>query len=445
MSSREDIQEAIAVFVNDQLDRELQYPEFEAVMDGFVPMPDFAGQTVNAVYTKINDQLKIVTCVFFNVEFDARGMIGAKWNVPLQSLADTASRGPDLGAGPIALACYSQCPIPIQQRNLWDPLMEPGRNSFVLLKRAAAANRLGLIFPDKEEPAKATLGVDTNSELKDKIEREYAKTMRTRLAHTLKEQRLRINTLKSKMELKIESLKREHQERVSHYRAEADEYRIQLTELKSVVDKLEKELEFKESKMTGVKEYYEHKLSAARLDGGAQIEALEEGFAHEMDERLAEATEALQQQIDMKDMELFYRQQQEDSLKEELEKLREEHDGLMEHGAKKILEPLAKAGISFVAFQPGLGQVTLPPEEVSEYVSDPLVYTAEKCGVDTDTYRKWLDHYQSPYCNAKDKDGEECGEGVKRVTNPRDFHDGETNRCEVHRQLGANLVAGRGQ
>ncbi|MDO3385552.1 hypothetical protein QWI17_06850 [Gilvimarinus sp. SDUM040013] len=444
MSARDELKEAIAIFVDERVDRELQYPEFEAVMDGFVPMPDFAGKTVKAVYLLINRDFKLKACVFFKVDFDVNGMITAKWNVPLQQLATSAAKGPDLGAGPIALACYSQCSIPVQQGSLWDPVMEPGRNSFVLLKKSTAANKLGLVFPDIEDDSRLVNASVNDRELKDKLEREYAREMRTRLAHTLKEQRLRINTIKSQAALKLDGLKREHQDRLGKYQAEIRNLQESNLALQSQVDSLHKDLELKDTKVQGIREYFEHKLSSTKMDGGAQLEALEQGYSQELELRIAEVSEELQQQLDMKDMELFYRQQQEEALREELDKLRGEHEELVEHGATKILDPLTKAGISFVAYQPGLGQITLPPEEVANFVSSPLEFAADKCGVPIENYRLWLDHFQSPYCNAKDQDGEECGVGVKRVPEPTDFHDGETNRCDAHRSIGGGLVAGRG-
>ncbi|MDO3382516.1 hypothetical protein [Gilvimarinus algae] len=443
MSGLDESVEAVVIFEDGKIDRELQYPEFEAVMDGFVPLPDFANRRICAVYLRINRQLRIRACVFFMVDFDARGMIGARWNVPLQQLADSASRGPDLGAGPIALACYSQCPIEWHQKNLWDPTMEPGRNSFVLMKKAIAANRLGLVFSAPEKPAEEPVSAGA-SELKDKLEREYAQAMRTRLAHTLKEQRLRINTLKSRLSLKVDALKREHQERLSGYQGKLEREQAENAQQQKRISELEHELALRDSKLQGVREYYEHKLSATRLDGGAQLEALEEGFARELEQKLQETRDELQQLLDMREMELFYRQQQEESLREELAQLQQEREGLLEHGARQMLAPLQKAGISFVAYQPGAGQMTLPAEDIADYLADPAAYAAQKCGVSDAIYRLWLDHYQSPYCTATTADGEECGTGVKRITDPTDFHEGETNRCELHRTVDGNLAAGRG-
>lgn len=361
---------------------------------------------------------------------------------PCSSWPASAAKGPDLGAGPIALACYSQCPIPMQKQNLWDPVMEPGRNSFVLLKKAVAKNRLGLIFlepePDPEQEAE-----NNNEKISSALEREYAKVMRTRLAHTLKAQRLHINTLKNQMSLKVDELKREHQQRLAAYHAEIESLKQANSQLQNKIKEQDKALDLKENKLQGIREYYEHKLDALKQNDGVQIEALEQGFEEQLNAHVKELKEQFQQQLDMKELEIFYRQQQEESLREELNKLRAENETLMEHDVSKMLKPLSKAGISFVAYQPGMGQVNLSLEDITEYVSDPVAFAAKQCGVPVETYKMWLDHYQSPYCNARNSEGEECGVGVKRVTHPADFHDGETNRCEAHRSIGGTQVAGR--
>src|SRR3954467_12850401 len=103
--------EAVVLFSEGKISRELLYPEFEAILDSFLPVPDFRGQTAQAVYLVINSNLLITSAVFFQLDFDAKGMADRRWNVPLQNLAEVSGKGPDLGAGPIRLACFSQCAI----------------------------------------------------------------------------------------------------------------------------------------------------------------------------------------------------------------------------------------------------------------------------------------------------------------------------------------------
>lgn len=437
-------QEAVIVFDAGQISRQMQYVEFEAVMDGYVPMADYAGKRAQAVYIRVNPQLKVTCCVFFLADFNEQGMINHRWNVPLQQLADSAASGPDLGAGPVRLACFSQCPMDWQQHNLWDPCMEPGRNSFVLIRKAVASNRLGLIFAaPAAEPAPAAPAVN-EEQLRRSLKQELTQVMRKRLAQTLKNQRLHIRSLNSRAQLKIENLKRDHQQRLSSYKEALQQAEARQQDLQEELEKAREALTLQQAKADSVREYYEHKLRSSRAADGSELQQVEDSFRREMEERLKLVQQELQQQLDMKEMELFYRQQRETALADELEQLRKEHETLLNHGGDQLLMRMQDAGISFVAYEPGAGQMTLPLEEVGEYMQNPRHYAAAQCGLDPETYILWLDHYHSPYCNAVNAEGEECGKGVTRIQNPRDFHDGESNRCSEHQHLGTRYHATQG-
>lgn len=437
MQSSSEQLEAVIVFDNGKIARQLQYVEFEAVIDGYVPMADYAGQRAQAVYIRVNSRLQVTACVFFLVDFNEQGMINRRWNVPLQNLADSAARGPDLGAGAIRLACFSQCPMEWQQNNLWDPCMEPGRNSFVLIRKAVASNRLGLIFSSPApEPAKENAAEQEES-LRRTLKDELTQVMRKRLAQTLKNQRLHISTLNSRTQLKIENLKREHQQRLASYKNALSKSEEDINTLQGELQKAEHALELQQTKTERLREYFEHKLQSSRSTEGSELLQMEETLVQEVEEKLSALRQEMQQQLDMKDMELFYRQQRETSLSDELEQLRTEHEALLTNGGDQLLLRMQDAGISFVSYQPGAGQMTLPVEKISEYINNPKKYAAAHCGLDLDIYTLWQDHYHSPYCNALNADGEECGKGVQRVQNPRDFHDGESNRCSEHQHLGA--------
>lgn len=437
MYNHSDQQEAVIVFDGGKISRQLQYVEFEAVMDGYVPMPDYAGRRAQAVYIRVNSQLKITCCVFFLADFNEQGMISHRWNVPLQQLAEAAASGPDLGAGAIRLACFSQCPMDWQQNNLWDPCMEPGRNSFVLLRKAVASNRLGLIFQaPAAEPTPEPAAVSEQA-LRRSLKQELAQVMRKRLAQTLKNQRLHIRSLNSQAQLKIDSLKRDHQQRLSTYKTALQKTEKRQEELQTSLTQAQEALSFQQTKVETLREYYENKQQSDTAPTSPEGQAAEKNFRQQMEARIEQLQQDWQQQLDMKEMELFYRQQREKVLQEELANLHKEHEVILHHGADQLLSRMQDAGISFVAYQVGAGQITLPLERVGEYIQNPQKYAALECGLDLDAYQLWLDHYHSPYCNALAADGEECGRGVVRVQDPRDFHDGENNRCSAHQHFGA--------
>lgn len=446
--------EAVFLFNGDQIARELLYSEFEAILDGFIPMPDYQGKPAKAVYVCVNSKLCITATVFFVLEFDAKGMIDRRWNVPLRQLAEAALKGPDLGAGPINLACFSQCPIEWQRINLWDPQMQPGCNSFVLMRKAVKENRLGLIFKTADADKAAAADAEQRAhdrkreqkvqeKIQQKIHQHYAQELRNRLAQVLKEQRLRIATLVNLQKTKIQSLQQEHQKRLQHYQTEFLSLQQQNKELSENNLVLQESLDVQIQKLEGVREYFTHKLKLAQQDESSQIQALQESWVADAEAKVRLATAELQEKLDMREVELFYRHQQETNLRDEIAGLRRENQLLLKQGGNHLLTRLSKAGVSFVAFQPGAGNLTIALDDMGCYLDNPQAFAAAKCGVGLELYNAWLKHYQMPVCTALDHRGQPCGKNLERVSSPAEFHAGENDRCEKHQSLPHQLVAER--
>ena len=136
MQKKPQMVEAVMFFNERGVCKEMLYAEFEALLDGVVNMPEYADQQMRVAYLLINPRLLVRAVVFFYLDFDERGAADKGWNIPLRHLADNAGRGPDLGAGPIRLACRSQCPVSWHQMHLWDPSLAPGHNDLALLRDA---------------------------------------------------------------------------------------------------------------------------------------------------------------------------------------------------------------------------------------------------------------------------------------------------------------------
>lgn len=434
-------QEAVFLFQGDQLARAMLYSEFEAILDGFVPVTEYAGGLAKAVYVRVNAGLTMAAAVFFTLEFDSRGIIDRRWNVPLQQLAESAARGPDLGAGPIRLACFSQCPIEWQRKNLWDPQMQPGCNSFVLMRKALKQNRLGLTFKTPIAPPVAQETHERKQEqqlqqqdMQKKLHERYSQQLRDRLAQIIKEQRLRITTLVNIQKSKIQTLQQEHQRRLQQYQQQLQTQQQANRELEERSRSLKESLQLQEQKIEGVREYFTHKLKAAQLGESDQMQALQENFTLELDVRVQAATTQLQEMLDMREVELFYRHQQESNLKEEITHLRQENEQLLNQGGDQLLHKLTKAGISFVAFHPGAGHLTIARDDIARYVDNPTAFAASSCGVSEAHYAIWLDHYHQPCCTAVHNSGV-CGKALGRVASPSEFHEGESDRCAEHQSV----------
>lgn len=441
--------EAVFLFQGDYVAREMLYSEFEAILDGFVPVSEYAGGLAKAVYVRVNPGLTLSAAVFFTLEFDNRGIIDRRWNVPLQQLADLAARGPDLGAGPIRLACFSQCPIEWQRKNLWDPQMQPGCNSFVLMRKSLKQNRLGLAFrpASVESVAKDAAEKERKQEhqqqkhLQKKLHERYSQELRDRLAQVIKEQRLRITTLVNIQKSKVQILQQEHQQRLQHYQQQLKLNQQQRQELDDLAAGLKEKLMLQEQKAEGIREYFTHKLKAAQMGESEQVQALQEEFAAELEERVRTATTELQEMLDMREVELFYRHQQESNFKEEIAHLREENQQLINQGGDQLLQKITKAGISFVAYHPGAEHLTIAREDIAKYLDNPKAFAAASCGVTEALYLTWLSHFQQPCCTAVDHRGGVCGKAIPKTLSPSEFHEGESDRCAEHQAITQQRIA----
>ncbi len=448
-----ELHEAVFLFQDAQISRELLYPEFEAILDGFIPFPDFANATAKAVYVQIDQSLCVTGAVFFLISFDATGMVDRRWNVPLRQLIDATGTGPDMGAGAIKLACYSQCPIAWHQKNLWDPIMESGSSSFVALRKAVKSNRLGLVVkkPVKVEktkidkpPAKPVVDhVREQAVLEKKLHDHYTQELRDKMAMLIKEQRLRIATLMNQHQAKVHGMQHEHQQRVLAYQQKYQEYEQTNRDLEERNRTFKEGLDAQASKIEGMREYFAHKLKAAQSGESNQIQMLQENFALEMDAKIRAATAELREMLDMREVELFYRHQNETVLKEEIVHLKREQQQMLKNSGDQLLERLTKAGVNLVTFLPGLGETAVPLDDIGVYLEDPHAYAADRAGVSEAVYLAWLEHHQSPCCNAVDPKGQACGRSISMIETPFEFHPGESDRCSQHQSMVYSRVAER--
>ena len=130
--------------------KEMNISEFEAVLEGYVPLSDLSSQTVRCTYVEFNNKFQLISAVFFKVLISATGEIDNTWHIPFLNIARDAPNGPDMGAGPIKLTCYSQCPNKQFRQAMWDPCLTNDDNSLTAIIKAIARNRLGVQFQKSE-------------------------------------------------------------------------------------------------------------------------------------------------------------------------------------------------------------------------------------------------------------------------------------------------------
>ena len=344
-------QETCAVFIfnGDQLQLEMLYSEFESVLDRFVPLPEQAGDTVTAVYVVVGRGLFVREAVFFTIDIDSQGYADKRWNLPLNHLAECAAQGPNLGGGAIKLACLSQCPANWQQGQLWDPNMDPRANHFVALKKIVKRNNLRINFPELAEPS-------TGADIPSEPEVRYQQQLRVRLAQKIKEQRLRIATLQAQHREELKALKRELQQRQQEQSSTLDSLCDVLKEEKEKNKRKSEQLHNQHQKMEAVREYFEHKLSHAKTEDKAAAESLRQHFSAERDAEVAMVAQDLTEKLQRRDIEVMYRDTQIAGLNDEIVRLRQEKAELLNHSGDRLLEQIAKSGISFVTLQRGLAR-----------------------------------------------------------------------------------------
>ncbi len=138
--------ELILLWNDNDIKKSMLYDDFDAVVGGVAPMPQYAKQKKMGAFVQIDDTLTVKGVALFTVNFDRSGYPENGWNVPLSHLVELAGLGPDLGKGPIRLACRSQCPVSWHSTKLWDPVMQGEDSTFAQIQRAIpdACNRLGI-------------------------------------------------------------------------------------------------------------------------------------------------------------------------------------------------------------------------------------------------------------------------------------------------------------
>lgn len=453
--------EAVLFLEDQSVVRQMRYTEFEAVLDGVVPMTEIAEAEAKAVYVVIDQQLSIRALVFFTIYFDEDGRADSEWNLPLRRLARTAGPGPDLGGGPVRLACRSQCPISWHLADLWDPDISPGGNDFKLLKKAVTDNRLGFEprsakaavnraarssaqttrsssgyndVPAVEEYSNADADEDLSlsEELLAMPQNDIdAVDHKTRLARVLRDQRLRIDALADKQAVEVEDLLRTQrlEQQAHRNRVQILEQKLQqslvlgeqlkkkLTARGEQILKLQGEAERQKAQMASL-----HKqLALIQKSAPAQDGSGDENQRRES--RLQAELSIVKEQLERREAERLVRLEREEQLGTEMRALQMQ---LEDQDELAFVQQLAEQDVVFVVYHTGAGHLTLPLADLRTYQENPTAYAAGRCFVTEQHYRNWLEHNENPLC-------ETCGATVERITVPADYEHGEDNRCAQHK------------
>jgi hypothetical protein len=442
--------EAIIFLEDNGVAREILYPEFEALLDHVVGIDEYKNTSASAIYVRINKQLQVTSAVCFLVDFDSNGHIDNAWNVPLRHLADSGGRGPDLGAGPIKLSCRNQCSVSWHHRSLWDPILgNSGEDTLTTVAEVVKRNRLGLMFEPKTDTAVAesSLAMGRLSALKPAADLKINPAANAALNEVFEE---RISEVTATYKLRLATMKSEaqdHLERVQrHHRIERGKLTESFVAVKNIFAeekhknlKLKKKFEVQANSLKKVRLQFQKQLQDSKTIGNGQVKELEEKFEQELNARVDAAMTELKEILDMRDIQLFYRDEQVSRMEGEIALFKKEKQSLVEASGDKVLQQLVESGVSFIAYQPGADHLTIPLKDIGEYVDSPETYVAEKLSVDRITYKQWLKHYQMPLCIYSSGEGSVCGKSISTIDKPGRFIAGESDRCAEHSRAAATL------
>ncbi|EHY79491.1 chromosome segregation ATPase [Stutzerimonas stutzeri ATCC 14405 = CCUG 16156] len=443
MQNKPQMVEAVLFFNEGAICKEMLFPEFEAVLDGVVALPEFADRQMHAVYVMINPRLQVRAAVFFCLDFNDDGSADSGWNIPLRQLAERTGRGPDMGAGPIRLACRSQCPVSWHQMHMWDPKVGPERNDLVVLRETIKRNQLGLLVEEDAPvavPAErlqmvaedAWYAADAN---KDAVKRSDAheREQRQKAALLIKQQRQRIANLERLREEDALKLSASVEKERKALQEEIRALQQQLQQQTEINANLHAQMTSQGESFQKAREEMSKQLRTLEVSGRVEIGAAREQFEHEAQARIAAAVAEYKEQVAIRDVELAYRNELDAQLEEEIQRLKSECETLR-HSGDRVLEELSRQGVVFMAYHPGAGHLTIALQDLARYRANPLAYAAAKCFVSEEQYRQWLEHYQKPACVALLSSGERCAMPLDKVDAPSRFVIGESNCCARHRK-----------
>jgi hypothetical protein len=146
MASRQGFQELVVLFdaTGSKIGFEMRLGQFNSLLAQKGTLASHAARVVKAAYTQVGAGLSVRGVVFFQFNVNEQGYVDPAFNLPLEYMAEHAGTGPDLGHGPINMACRSQCPVPWHGINMWEPAGEGKAHPAMLVQKSVWRNRLGL-------------------------------------------------------------------------------------------------------------------------------------------------------------------------------------------------------------------------------------------------------------------------------------------------------------
>lgn len=446
--------------------KEMLLAEFEAVLDGVVGEPEFADTSCHAAYIKIDRQLNIVGAVFFIIAFDGKGNADRRWNVPLKQLVETAAFGPKLNGVQVRIASHSQCQIPWHRQDLWEPDLSVETNTLKMLANSIQANRLGLIAEEisMEEPPLLSetvsddgLSSGSQQQLSNidgqlvEREREHSKLLeehesreqeRYKMAQNIKKQRSYIASLKSLHQQEMEAERIQFSKDRELFLIANKKLQEQLAAMENKYCEALLDSEKNSADLTTQQQDNEDRMSKLMDQHGVNHQELREQYRKDFQSKLIEQTSKIESQLEMREVEVYYREEQISRLKGEIVELKTHNERLQSQSVASEITSLVDNGVHFVVSKPGIGPMSIASKDLLSFISQPNAYLAERLGVKIEVYEAWLEHIKAPMCAGDLRSGSDCSTAIDTVTTPQEFVAGVSDRCAAHQQGGLSVANG---
>lgn len=343
MSNNPDVHGHIEIYLLfdlKQVARALSKEEFESLLDGDIALTGFTGKVemVQVICTRLR---MIQSMVCFYLPLDDEGYCAENWHMPLQRLADTAARGPNLGAGRIRLACSSQCAISWHKDSLWDPTT----TIFAAVKKAVA-DVLGESEAEENEP------------------------------------------------LDMDQLKRAMRNETQAFRNQLQSMQQEVERQRLLNERLQKKLAEATAQDEGSDKRVE--LQMLRLQNQSLLQKL-----RELELRLEQSAATRETYSE------------EDEIEDET-------------SADQLLDKMQAEDILCVVYRPGVGHLNLSPEQMVQFLDDPLAYSATQAFVSLPHYKQWLKHHDEAKCRT-------CGKRIPVIAKPKEYRPAEDDFCSEHK------------
>lgn len=264
---------------------------------------------------------------------------------------------------------------------------------------------------------------------------EFDRTHRDKAAKLIKKLRFQISTQETRRQDEVVALHAEYAKDIASLNQQLEQLRLSLSLEQKKNLELKEHLSEQAAEYELAREQFVDQVEDSKQLEAKQLEGLKKKYELDLKAKLEQEVSGMKELLDTREVELLYRAEQIACLRQEVTDLHEEKQDLLRQGGNNILERVAKSAVTFVAFHPGVGHITISFDQMGRYLESPTAFVAEKAFVTEEHYLEWLKHYHNSVCTHTNSKGEPCLEALKRVDRPAEFILGKSDRCERHQSI----------